>query len=65
MSHYEQLDRARIFGEEIQGAAVAGYRPHVEIGVALLPLGETAVKLGLGEPVAVGDSMAVVDVGEP
>ena len=37
---------------------------HVEVGVALLPLGEAAVKLSLRQPVTVGDGVAVVNVGE-
>ena len=50
--------------EEIQGAPVGGHGAHVEVGVALLPLGEAAVKLGPRQPVAVGDGIAVVNVGE-
>ena len=64
MPHDEQLDRIRVLGEEIQGAAVDGHGAHVQVGVALLPLGEAAVKLRPRQPVAVGDGIAVVNVGE-
>src|SRR4029078_6985284 len=52
MPPYQQLDRPRVLREKFQGAAVDGHGAHVEVGVALLPLGEAAVKLRPRQPVA-------------
>ena len=60
----EQLNRTRILGKKVQGIAVDGGRAHVKIGVALLPLGEAAVQLRAREPIAFGDSVAVMNVSE-
>ena len=64
VSHDQQLDRACVLGEVVQGAAVDGHRTHVEVGIALPPLGEASVKLGRPQPVTVGHGVAVVNVGE-
>ncbi len=63
-SHDQQLDRARVLDEKVQGAVVDGHRTHVEVGIALLPLGEASVKLSRPQPVTVGHGVAVVNVGE-
>jgi hypothetical protein len=43
----------RVLGEEVQGATVHGHRVHIDLGVALLPLGE-ATSSWACQPGAVG-----------